>query len=531
VSLAAHISGVAGCAGLALLLVGARRDLRLTGLILWAAGLMGLALYLAPALSPVKLGAAGIGGLLAAALGAWALLRWPYILPFATLVCVPVRIPVALASTDANLLLPLYAVVASVALALGWQLVIGGDTRKGELGPVAVPLAAFVAWTGLSLAWSIDLRAGSIFLGAFILPFGLLAVGLARLPWRGRQLTWLWISFIGTALLYAAIGLYQWVTRDIFWNPGVIVGNAYAPFFRVNSVFWDPSIYGRYLTVGILTALVGIVLGGVRGARLAGLYTVVVALWLGLFLSFSQSSFVALSVGIVVVSFVVWRWRPVIFMVVLLLLIAVATVTVPGLRARAEHKSSSGVNAVTSGRANLVNQGIRIALLHPVLGVGAGGFKRAYADRTGLKGKEPKRAASHTTPVTVAAEEGFVGLVLMVWLVAAALAATLLGIGFGFTSRVSLAVGVSLVAITVHSFFYNAFFEDPMTWALLGLIGVVTTVPRKVGRAAARSAGEDEEPGEDEPDHRVEEIRDLEDAPEEEQHEDGRREPGTAEPQ
>ena len=33
----------------------------------------------------------------------------------------------------------------------------------------------------------------------------------------------------------------------------------------------------------------------------------------------------------------------------------------------------------------------------------AGGFRRAYADRVGLKGREPKAAASHDTPVTVAA--------------------------------------------------------------------------------------------------------------------------------
>jgi hypothetical protein len=85
-------------------------------------------------------------------------------------------------------------------------------------------------------------------------------------------------------------------------------------------------------------------------------------------------------------------------------------------------------------------------------------------------------------PITVAAEGGIVGLALLCWLVVAALAATLLRLGVGFTSRTSLAIGVALVAITVHSLFYAAFFEDPMTWALLGLIGVVSLVPKKTGR-------------------------------------------------
>jgi hypothetical protein len=37
------------------------------------------------------------------------------------------------------------------------------------------------------------------------------------------------------------------------------------------------------------------------------------------------------------------------------------------------------------------------------------------------------------------------------------------------------------VAIIVHSCFYNALFEDPMTWAMLGLVGLAVSVPRKVG--------------------------------------------------
>ena len=51
---------------------------------------------------------------------------------------------------------------------------------------VTWPLAAFVAWSGLTLAWTGDLRQGSITLLFFFLPFGLLAIVLARLPWSRR---------------------------------------------------------------------------------------------------------------------------------------------------------------------------------------------------------------------------------------------------------------------------------------------------------------------------------------------------------
>jgi putative inorganic carbon (HCO3(-)) transporter len=498
VSVAAQAAGVIGAAGLAGLLLAPGRWQRLTSLVLWGAASAVLALYLLPDVSRSRLAAAAVGGLLAAVVLAWALDRWPYLLAFATLACIPLRLPVDIGSDTVNLLLPLYAVISGLALSIAWSLV-KGDDRSRELGPVALPLAAFVAWAGLSLAWSDDVRRGAIFLGAFVLPFGLLAVGFARLPWRGRWLTWLWGGLVATALVYAAVGGYQWLTRDVFWNPSVKVFNAYAPFFRVNSVFWDPSVYGRYLTVAVLASLAGILLGGVRGWRVAGLYGVVVATWFGLLISFSQSSFVALAAGIVVAVAVVWGRRATLALVAIGAVTCLVVLTVPQMRHDLVGKSRSGVNRITSGRANLVGQGIRIALDHPVLGVGAGGFSREYAHRRGITGKDPKRVASHTTPVTVAAEEGLVGLALLGWLIVAALLATLRGLGDGFTSRVALATGIVLLAIAVHSLFYAAFFEDPMTWALLGLVGLSARVPKKPPQARPETTRQSPAPAVPEP--------------------------------
>jgi O-antigen ligase len=481
VSEIARLAGATGCTGLALLLVATRRELRIAGLGLWGLGLAGLAAYLSPESSPALLAAAGAAGLLVAALGAWLLLRYPYLLAFATLACLPARIPVELGDEEANLLLPLYGVVGALALALAWQLV-QDDERGRELGPVAWPLAGFVAWSGLTLAWTTDLREGAIFLGAFVLPFGLLALGFARLPWRGRWLTLLWGGLVGTALAYALVGSYQWATREVFWNPKVIVGNAYAPFFRVNSVFWDPSIYGRYLVVAIVVTLAGILLGGVRGWRLAGLYAVVAATWVGLVLSFSQSSFVALAGGVVAAALVVWSWRAA-AAVALASVVAVAVAfAVAPVRAEIIDKSEAGLDRATSGRSGLVRQGLEIALDEPIGGAGVGGFKRAYADRVGLRGREPRRAASHSTPITVAAEEGLPGLMLLGWLLTTALLVSLRALGRGFTSRVSLAVGLAILAVFVHSLFYNALFEDPMFWALLGAVALAARMPRRESR-------------------------------------------------
>ncbi|TMM04844.1 MAG: hypothetical protein E6G02_08365, partial [Actinobacteria bacterium] len=204
-----------------------------------------------------------MGGLVLAAAGAYLLLRWPWLLALAALACVPARIQVTVGSTQASLLVPMYGVVAAAALAFAWQLG-KGDDRAREFGPLTLPLAGFVLWSGLTLAWSQDLRQGAIELLAFYLPFALLAFALARLPWRREWLGATWLLLAGMAVVFAIVGIYQYETRDVFWNPKVIYGNAYAPFYRVNSVFWDPSIYGRFLVVAILASLVLVVHGAAR---------------------------------------------------------------------------------------------------------------------------------------------------------------------------------------------------------------------------------------------------------------------------
>ncbi len=211
------------------------------------------------------------------------------------------------------------------------------------------------------------------------------------------------------ALIFAAVGFYQYDTRNVFENPKVINSNAYAAYFRVNSVFWDPSIYGRFLVIAIIPSVVLIVRG--RSLRLAwAAAAVVLVTWLGLLISFSQSSFAALLVAVVGIAIVAWRWRSAAAIVLVAVVLSGVAVAQPQIRRSIVHHTHSGLNSATSGRASLVANGIRIAAAHPVIGVGVGGFKHAYAQRLHLKGKAPKVAASHDAPVTVAAETGLIGL-------------------------------------------------------------------------------------------------------------------------
>ncbi len=147
------------------------------------------------------------------------------------------------------------------------------------------------------------------------------------------------------AVAFAAVGLFQWVTRDVFWNPKVIIGNAYQPelFFRVNSVFWDPSIYGRFLVVAILATLV-FVLFGLRGRELAVAAAGIAVVWTGLLVSFSQSSFAALVAGTAVAAAAVWRGRAAVGLGAAALAALVVVLAVPQLREPLLDESRKGLD-------------------------------------------------------------------------------------------------------------------------------------------------------------------------------------------
>lgn len=464
----ARVAGVVAAIGLGVLFLAPGRLPRLAGLAGWAAGGAALLVYLEPVTGTLRLVAAAVGLALIGVALAVVFSRWPWLLALGALALAPARIPVDLGGEQAKLLVPLYVVIVGAALALAWQLVRDDPPRVRELGPLAWPAAALVTWFGVSLAWSDDVREGAVALVAFYLPFGLLALALARLPWSRRWLSALGVQLVTMAVVFAGIGIFQWASRDVFWNPKVIVGNAYAPFYRVNSVFWDPSVYGRFLVVALLMLVVVALFG--RGRRVAaGAVLAIAAIWTGLAFSFSQSSFGALIAGVLAVCAVAWGRRA-----VGALGVVVAVLLAVGFAAESVRSElRKDVDRVTSGRYDLVKNGARIAADHPAFGVGLGGFENAYAAKTGLAGDEPKRAASHTTPVTVAAETGLPGLALFAWLLAVPLVLGFRRASRSFAGRASLIVALAVLAIGVHSLFYNAFFEDPMAWGALGLSGLV----------------------------------------------------------
>jgi O-antigen ligase len=463
----AELGGPIACIGLAVLLLARTRVNRIAGLGYAGVGSVLLAASLAPA-SAAELGAAIGGVIVFGPLLAWLFRREPWLVAFSTLAFIPARV----GFLGHQLLVPLYAVALGAAGLLLWQLV-DGDDRTRELGLASWPLALFLLWVGLSVGWSVDIRAAAIDLLAFYVPFTILSVSIARLPWLASRVRILFYELVAMAIAFAAVGFYQYETKTIFQNVKLHHINIVNALYRVNSVFFDPSIYGRFLVVAMIATVVLIVRERLSlRAGLAALAAVAV-LWLGLLISFSQSSFAALLVAVLALTAVAWRWKSLFALAAVVVVAAGISVTQPRLMHALRHHTASGLNKATGGRASLIAVGIRIAEAHPSHGVGLGGFEHAYSKRTH---KQPKKSASHNTPVTVAAEEGAPGFLLFFWLVGALLLAAYRRIGHGTYGRFALAAGLALLAIFVHSLAYNDFFEDPTTWGLIGLVGLVSPI-------------------------------------------------------
>ena len=483
--LLARLAGPVAAGGLALLVLASPRLARLAGLVLWAVGTALFVPILAPSGHRGVLVAGGIVAVAVAVVLAVVFRRIPWALAFLALAAAPARIEVAVGDASASLLVPLYAVVAGAALALGWSL-WRGDERRRELGVLSWPLALLVLWLGLSALWTNDPSEAAVQLFFFVLPFALLALALARLPWSERALGWAGALLVAMALVFAGVGLWQWATRDLFWNPKVIEDNVFAPFFRVNSLFWDPSIYGRFLVVTILVALVVLLFGQWRGLGVP-LALVIAGLWVALVVSFSQSSFAALVAGVVLAAVLSWRWRSLAAVVVAAAVMIPVGVAAPQLENFRDSLSSErGLNEATSGRFRLETNGLRIAADHPIGGVGLGGFEQAYTERV-----EPQRRVqtrvSHNVLVTVVAETGVVGLALFGWLVGAAFVVAFRGTGgaSGPPRIAGLVGGVGVFAVFVHSLFYSAFLQDPLVWIFFALAALAVAASSVRGAPTA----------------------------------------------
>jgi O-antigen ligase len=112
----------------------------------------------------------------------------------------------------------------------------------------------------------------------------------------------------------------------------------------------------------------------------------------------------------------------------------------------------------------------------PVWGYGSGSFAKVYRQRKQLRSQRVA-AVSHTIPLTVAAEQGIVGELAYLYLLAAALALLFSRLRTPPVSVARVAVAAMFCGLLLHTWIYADFLEDPTTWLLLAMAASLRAAP------------------------------------------------------
>ena len=440
---------------------------------------------------PAEAGGAIVVGLAIVAALVVAFRRRPQWLALAAVACVPFRLPISTGGTTSNLLVPLYLVVGAGTLAYVLE---GSDPEaavdEADLGRLEWLLLASVVLYALQDAYSGDFTKGLENVVFFYVPFALLFALLRRLRWSRELLVVCGGIAVAEAVLFSGIGFVEYATKHLLLNPSVVQANDYDNYFRVNSLFFDPSIYGRFLAIVMLIVVTTVLWSRSRRVVVAG---GIVLLWLlgGLVTSFSQSSIAALLLGLAVLAAYRWNVRDtVLACVALLALAAVVVLLAPAHSHLGLGGGSNSANNATSGRYSLVKNGLDLFAHRPIEGYGSGSFSSEYLSHHLNASADSAVSASHTIPITVAAEQGLIGLALYVALLIAAFGRLFAG---AQRSPARIAVAAAFAALVLHTFTYADFLEDPITWTLLAVGASLALAQRarpaaRVGTAAPQPA-------------------------------------------
>jgi O-antigen ligase len=408
--------------------------------------------------------------------------RRPGWLPVAAAATLPFRVPIASGGSTSNLLVPLYLVVAAGVIGYAVPRLFDGeaDEHGRRPGILEWALAAYLALYAVQASYSADFGHALENVVFFYVPFALLFALVARVPWTPRLARVCVGVLVVLALALVGVGFVEYATRHLFLNPKVIASNQLEDYFRVNSLFFDPNIYGRFLAIVMLLVAAGLLWARRRIDVVVGAVLLAV-LWAGLVLTFSQSSFAALLIGLAVLGAMRWSVKWAVGLSAAALAVAVAFVAIAPGAVHLELGNSKSADKATSGRYDLIKGGVDLFADAPIAGKGSGGFGREYR-RAEHVSAERATSASHTIPITIAAEQGALGLAAYLALLVAAFA-RLFHRARAFPERA--AVAAAFTALVAHSMMYAAFLEDPLTWTLLGVgtaLALWRTEPEPVSR-------------------------------------------------
>ena len=372
-------------------------------------------------------------------------------------------------------------VLIVVAVSFVYLLAVGRRTlsvpRFLSVGLLLLLLAASLA------SWLVTRAPHSMnqLLGVALYP--MVGLVVANLPLSERDHRRAWIAFLVSGAGVALLGFVLYVGHLHIWSPNPAVAN------RLNITFADPNITARFLT---LAACASVLMFSARKAPSWVSMATAICCAAVLPMTWSRSGLALFVVcTVMVIAFAFDRRRATVIVGVALLAFAISTTVNPDTRERAFGAMATAYTAVTGqpitgytapvagsdgialedNRVYLVSAGLKMFTDHPLFGVGFGGYQNAMV--TTYREFLPEGytdSVSHTSLITVLAEQGVIGIVLLLLfllqLAREALTARNRGGTWSFWSTLAAAL---IIPIFLFSQFEARLLQEPYLWLALGM--------------------------------------------------------------
>lgn len=382
-------------------------------------------------------------------------------------------------------------VLLAVGVAFAYLVLVGERKVVFPLGKSVIPLVLYVAFS--VAGWLVTRAPGSLNPLLDVTAYPLMALLAINLTRTEKELNQAWMAFLVSGLLIALLTGFLYAFDLSIWRPDITT-----PLHRVNATFGDPNILARFLTLAVGAA---ILMFAPRLQRAWAVLGTAIAGAAALPLTFSKSAYLLFPVSCVLAVIVASSRRRAAMLAVAAVVVFAAVVLInPATRDR----SLVVVGTITGTTQNVVQPGptpaalggvqldsVRTYLItagwqmfkdHPLLGIGYGGFQHALL--TGYKRFLPANPAitlSHTSAITILAEQGLVGaglwlafLLLLAWEVIRSMRRR--------TEWRDLVVAPALliVPILLFSQFEGRLIEEPYLWLFVALLYSARTAEKSM---------------------------------------------------
>ncbi len=391
-------------------------------------------------------------------------------------------------------------VLLALGIAYGYLLIVG--RRKLSL-PRLLSLALLAAFIAVSLvSWAATRAPHSLNSVLDIALYPIVALLVINIPLDERDHRRAWNALLVSGAAVAVLGFVLYVEHLHIWSPNVAVTH------RLNITFADPNITARFLTLATCAA---VLMFSSRKSPPWLALAAAISCAVVLPMTWSRSGLALFVVCTVIATiFAFDRRRAVAIAGIALLAFAISTTVNPDTRQRASEAMATAATAVTGqpmgtqvtpipgqegvaledNRVYLVAAGLKMFADHPLVGVGFGGYQNAML--TAYRSFLPQGytdSVSHTSLVTVLAEQGVLGALLLILFLLALARETWLSRRREKTDTDpwpfwSALASMLVIPILFFSQFEARFLQEPYLWLALGMFYSARLL---AGREAARN--------------------------------------------